>query len=163
MEENNPGKSALCAAATDAFISYAGSRPAQTASIIERIIKSSSGEEEEIDVFGIRMAAVLLLSLPDDLASEVVARSRLLTDEGREPVIERLIFEMARLEAYDPFLFADALCEFMKREAAEPLGGIDRARAILEKVYPTERLVGMINHLTEMLIEQNSEVPGDVQ
>ena len=162
MEENNNGHT-LSNLLSDAFCIYAKKRPAQTAAVIESMIKGDSDETEEIDMVSMRRAASLLLSMPDALAADIVSRVRILTEDGREPIIELLIYEMARAERFDEAVFADALSEFTKREAHEPFGGIDRARAILERVYPAERLVGMINDLTDQLIEQNKEIPEDVQ
>ena len=163
MEENKNGHTPLSNLLSDAFGTYAKKRPAQTAAVIERMIKGDVDETDEVDMVSMRRAASLLLSLPDSLAADIVSRTGILTEDGREPVIELLIYEMTRAKESEGTIFTEALSEFMKHEALEPVGGIDRARAILERVYPAERLVGMINHLTDQLIEQNREIPEDVQ
>jgi flagellar motor switch protein FliG len=147
----------------DSFSEYAQKYPKLTASIIEKMLHATETDSPNPELNGLEKAVSLLLVLPESAASDVIRDIRCLTDPEREPLTEHFIFEMARVDSFDPHLFSEAVCEFAGLEAMEPHGGIDRARILTEPVFTDEKLIRMINHLTEMLKSQDEDVAEGLQ
>lgn len=157
------GKSAFTAMMADSFSEYAQKHPRQTAFIIEKMLHQADEDSEASGLYGLQKTVRLLLVLPEAAASDIIRSIGCLTDPEREPLTEHFIFEMARVDSFEPHLFAEAVCEFAKLEALEPHGGIDRARILTEPVFTAEKLIRMINHLTESLKNMDEDIAEDLQ
>ena len=96
---------------------------------------------------GRKKAAVLLVSLGPDKAAEVFKHLR---DEE----IESLSLEMAKLQRVDPLTTGAVLEEFAATvEAFDSLmsGGVDYARAVLERALGAERALEIIGRLSSVI------------
>jgi len=160
-------KSALSQMLIDAFSSYAEKNTALTAMILEKMLFPESDDaqetdDKESDGFSDRLKKVvhLIMVLPEKTASEIMGSFRCLSDEEDLDFFDMFIFEMARIDNFNPCLFSDALGGFSSLESAEPFGGIDRTRIIGENAFGTKRMIDCINRLTENLLA-SSEKPDD--
>ncbi len=98
-------------------------------------------------ILGKRKAAIFLISVGREVASEVMKHLR-------ENEIEELTLEIARVEKVDPAEREKILGEFQSMMAAQEFitqGGIETAREILEKALGSERAIEVINRLTSSL------------
>ncbi|MGL4368888.1 MAG: hypothetical protein ACRCUT_04345 [Spirochaetota bacterium] len=161
-------KAAFVHMLAESFAVYAEKYPYQCAMILEKMLFPESGDyPEEPDAVPERINKVvsLLLVLPEKTAGEILGEFRCMSNEENENVddsfLDQFIFEMARIEGFDPYLFSDALSEFAFMETAEPFGGIDRTRIIGEEAFGTKRMIDCINRLTDMLTASGSEPEED--
>ena len=96
---------------------------------------------------GIQKAAIFLVSLGSDVSSDIFKHLR-------EEEIEKLTFEIAKLDAIDPAEKEQVLLEFqelMKANEFISSGGVDYARELLEKSIGTEKASDLIKRLTGSL------------
>ena len=103
--------------------------------------------ENKEELSGIKKAAVFLLSVGPEIASEVMKQ----LDEAD---MDTLTYEIARLEKVTPEEKELVLQEFQELMMAQEFitrGGIDSARSILEKALGTQKAIDVINRLTSSL------------
>jgi flagellar motor switch protein FliG len=101
----------------------------------------------KLDLNGRQKAAVFLVTLGSEIASEIFKHMR-------EDEIETLTFEIARLETVDSESRDTVLLEFRDLMMAQEFittGGIDYARELLEKSLGNQKAVDIINRLTSSL------------
>lgn len=99
------------------------------------------------DYSGKQKAAIFLLAVGPDIASEVMKKLS-------EAEVDTLTYEIARLDKVTPEDKERVLQEFQELMMAQEFitrGGIDQARAILEKALGTQKAVDIVNRLTSSL------------
>ena len=104
-------------------------------------------QTKKLQYTGRQKAAVFLITLGSDVASEIFKRLR-------EDEVETLIFEMARIEKVTPEEKESILTEFNEMMMAQGFitaGGIDYAREVLEQALGTQKAIDVINRLTSSL------------
>jgi flagellar motor switch protein FliG len=128
------GKPAAAAAAPTAAATTAAKRP-------------SGGGSGRKSLTGRQKAAIFLVTLGSEVASEIFKHLR-------EDEIEQLTFEIARLESVEAADRDSVLTEFQELMMAQDFistGGIDYAREILERSLGSQKAVDIINRLTSSL------------
>ncbi|MCS6985652.1 MAG: flagellar motor switch protein FliG [Leptospiraceae bacterium] len=103
--------------------------------------------EKKTEFSGKQKAAIFLLAIGPDVASEVMKRLS-------EAEVDTLTYEIARLDKVTPEDKEKVLQEFQELMMAQEFitrGGIDQARAILEKALGTQKAVDILNRLTSSL------------
>jgi len=103
---------------------------------------------------GIQKTAIFLVSIGSEISSEIF---RHLKDEE----IERITFEIARLETITSELKEAVLSEFKELMEAQDFittGGVDYARELLEKSLGSQKAVDVINKLSASLKSRPFEV-----
>jgi flagellar motor switch protein FliG len=96
---------------------------------------------------GKQKAAVLLLSLGDNIATEIIKRLR-------EDEVEQIFFEMASLGKVSDEMIEQVSQEFYDLSLASgyiSYGDVEHARELLEKALGPEKASGIINDLTSSL------------
>ena len=96
---------------------------------------------------GRQKAAIFLVSVGSDVSSEIMKHLR-------EDEVEKLTFEIARLETVDSDFKDQVLEEFQEMMNAQNFittGGIDYARELLEKSLGSQKAIDIINRLTSSL------------
>jgi flagellar motor switch protein FliG len=109
--------------------------------------KSSGGPGHRKNLTGRQKAAIFLVTLGSEVASEIFKHLR-------EDEIEQLTFEIARLETIEASDRDSVLTEFQELMMAQDFistGGIDYAREILERSLGSQKAVDIINRLTSSL------------
>ncbi len=99
------------------------------------------------DFSGKQKAAIFLLAVGPDIASEVMKKLS-------EAEVDTLTYEIARLDKVTPEDKERVLQEFQELMMAQEFitrGGIDQARAILEKALGTQKAYDIVNRLTSSL------------
>ncbi|MGO8695065.1 MAG: flagellar motor switch protein FliG [Rectinemataceae bacterium] len=99
------------------------------------------------DLVGSQKAAIFLVTLGSEISAEIFKHLR-------EDEIEKLTYEIARLDTIEPEQKDQVLSEFQElMMAAEFItsGGIDYARELLEKALGSQRAIDIINRLTTSL------------
>lgn len=102
------------------------------------------GKGKKLDISGRQKAAILLIFLGPEIASEILKE---LSDEE----MEMLTLEIARLQKVEPDLREAVLEEFNELLIAQEylsMGGIDMAKKILEKAMGSEKASEIISKLT---------------
>ncbi|MBN2374901.1 MAG: flagellar motor switch protein FliG [Sedimentisphaerales bacterium] len=104
-------------------------------------------EETVLDIAGIRKAAIIMVSLGRDLASEVM---------GRLPTerIEEITREIASIETISPVEQDKILNEFYNLALAQRYmeqGGLSYAQALLEKSLPSEDARKILKQITQSI------------
>ncbi|MEL3903686.1 MAG: flagellar motor switch protein FliG [Treponemataceae bacterium] len=112
-------------------------------------IKDKSGKKgKDIkSLNGRQKAAIFLVSVGSEISAKVM-------EQLREDEVEKLTFEIARLETIEPELKDQVLQEFQDLMAAQNFittGGIDYARELLEKSFGSQKAIEIINRLTSSL------------
>lgn len=103
--------------------------------------------EKKAEFSGKQKAAIFLLAIGPEVASEVMKRLS-------EAEVDTLTYEIARLDKVTPEDKEKVLQEFQELMMAQEFitrGGIDQARAILEKALGTQKAVDILNRLTSSL------------
>lgn len=96
---------------------------------------------------GKQKAAIFLLTVGPDVASDIMKRLS-------EAEVDTLTYEIARLDKIRPDDKEAVLQEFQELMMAQEFisrGGIDQARAILEKALGTQKAIDIVNRLTSSL------------
>ncbi|PIE98110.1 MAG: flagellar motor switch protein FliG [Treponema sp.] len=96
---------------------------------------------------GRQKAAIFIVSIGSEISAKVM-------EQLREDEVEKLTFEIARLETVEPELKDQVLQEFQDLMTAQNFittGGIDYAREILEKSFGGQKAIEIINRLTSSL------------
>lgn len=96
---------------------------------------------------GRQKAAIFLVSVGSEISAKIM-------EQLREDEVEKLTFEIARLETIEPELKDQVLQEFQDLMAAQNFittGGIDYARELLEKSFGSQKAIEIINRLTSSL------------
>ena len=110
--------------------------------------RGSSKKGKDINsLTGRQKAAIFLVSLGGEISAKIMERLR-------EDEVEKLTFEIARLETIEPELKDQVLQEFQDLMAAQNFittGGIDYARELLEKSFGSQKAIEIINRLTSSL------------
>ncbi len=113
--------------------------------------KSGSGKKGGVKDYkslnGRQKAAIFLVSVGSDVSSEIMKHLR-------EDEVEKLTFEIARLETVDSDFKDQVLEEFQEMMNAQNFittGGIDYARELLEKSLGSQKAIDIINRLTSSL------------
>ncbi|MCL2520937.1 MAG: flagellar motor switch protein FliG [Spirochaetaceae bacterium] len=104
-------------------------------------------KKKQHDFTGRQKAAIFLVSLGSELSAEIFKHLR-------EDDIEKLTFEIARLEKIEPEVRDMVLEEFQELMLAQEFissGGIDYARELLEKSLGNQKAIDIINRLTSSL------------
>ena len=104
-------------------------------------------EETVLDIAGIRKAAIIMVSLGRDLASEVMGR---LSTER----IEEITREIAAIESISPAEQDKVLSEFYNLAMAQRYmeqGGLSYAQALLEKSLPSEDARKILKQITQSI------------
>lgn len=105
----------------------------------------STGAKTEYS--GKQKAAIFLLTVGPDVASDIMKRLS-------EAEVDTLTYEIARLDKIRPEDKERVLQEFQELMMAQEFisrGGIDQARAILEKALGTQKAIDIVNRLTSSL------------
>lgn len=105
------------------------------------------GVKDYKSLSGRTKAAIFLVSLGSDVSSEIMKKLS-------EADVEKLTFEIARLESVEPEFKDQVLEEFQELMNAQNFittGGIDYARELLEKSLGSQRAIDIINRLTSSL------------
>jgi flagellar motor switch protein FliG len=105
----------------------------------------STGAKTEYS--GKQKAAIFLLTVGPDVASDIMKRLS-------EAEVDTLTYEIARLDKIRPEDKEKVLQEFQELMMAQEFisrGGIDQARAILEKALGTQKAIDIVNRLTSSL------------
>jgi len=105
----------------------------------------STGAKTEFS--GKQKAAIFLLTVGPDVASDIMKRLS-------EAEVDTLTYEIARLDKIRPEDKEKVLQEFQELMMAQEFisrGGIDQARAILEKALGTQKAIDIVNRLTSSL------------
>jgi len=105
----------------------------------------STGAKTEYS--GKQKAAIFLLTVGPDVASDIMKRLS-------EAEVDTLTYEIARLDKIRPDDKERVLQEFQELMMAQEFisrGGIDQARAILEKALGTQKAIDIVNRLTSSL------------
>ncbi|MBI3099743.1 MAG: flagellar motor switch protein FliG [Planctomycetes bacterium] len=103
--------------------------------------------KEKLGISGLRKAAVLIVSLEQEMATKVLAQMD-------KDTIERLSFEIAKLEDVTTVERDRVLEEFYHLSLAQQYieqGGVAYARALLEKVLPPEEAQRIIETIEQSL------------
>ena len=112
--------------------------------------KSGGGKKGAKDyksLSGRTKAAIFLVAIGSDVSSEVMKHLK-------EDEVEKLTFEIARLETVDSDFKDQVLEEFQELMNAQNFittGGIDYARELLEKSLGSQKAIDIINRLTSSL------------
>ena len=96
---------------------------------------------------GKQKAAIFLLAIGPDMAADVMKTLG-------EPEVDTLTYEIARLDKITPEEKEQVLQEFQELMMAQDFitrGGIDQARAILEKALGSQKAMDIVNRLTSSL------------
>lgn len=104
-------------------------------------------QTKKANLTGKQKAAIFIVSLGQDVASEVMKHLR-------EDEVEALTFEIARMEKVTPEDKERVLEEFQELMMAQEFitsGGIDYAREILEKALGSQKAIDIVNRLTSSL------------
>ena len=112
----------------------------------QRQTKEKSSKKRQ-DFTGRQKAAIFLVTLGSELSAEVFKHLR-------EDEVEKLTFEIARLEKIDSSVRDLILEEFKELMIAQDFimtGGIDYARELLEKSLGSQKALDIINRLTSSL------------
>ncbi len=124
--------------------SHQQSRPHQSAAPASIGVRRSSVKRE---LNGRKKAAVFLVSLGSELSAEIFKHLR-------EDEIEKITFEVARLEAITSEEKDMVLAEFHELMMAQDFitsGGINYARELIERSLGSQKAVEIINRLTSSL------------
>lgn len=113
------------------------------------VAKDKSGKKgKDIkSLTGRQKAAIFLVSVGSEISAKIM-------EQLREDEVEKLTFEIARLETIEPELKDAVLQEFQDLMAAQNFittGGIDYARELLEKSFGSQKAIEIINRLTSSL------------
>ncbi len=103
--------------------------------------------KEKRELTGKQKAAIFLLTIGPEAASEVMKHLK-------ESEIETITYEMARIEKITPEEKEKVLQEFQELMMAQEFitqGGIEQARAILERALGTQKAIDIVNRLTSSL------------
>lgn len=109
--------------------------------------KDKEGSSKPQDFTGRQKAAIFLVTIGSDLSSEIFKYLR-------EDEIEKLTFEIARLEKVEPSVRDIIMAEFKELMMAQEFitsGGLDYARELLEKSLGSQKAINIINRLTTSL------------
>ena len=112
-------------------------------------IKDKSGKKgrDIKSLNGRQKAAIFLVSVGSEISAKIM-------EQLREDEVEKLTFEIARLETIEPELKDQVLQEFQDLMAAQNFittGGIDYARELLEKSFGSQKAIEIINRLPSSL------------
>ena len=112
-------------------------------------IKDKSGKKgrDIKSLNGRQKSAIFLVSVGSEISAKIM-------EQLREDEVEKLTFEIARLETIEPELKDQVLQEFQDLMAAQNFittGGIDYARELLEKSFGSQKAIEIINRLTSSL------------
>lgn len=103
--------------------------------------------QKQQEFSGKQKAAIFLLAIGSEVASEVMKKLS-------EAEVDTLTYEIARLDKVTPEDKERVLQEFQELMMAQEFitrGGIDQARAILEKALGTQKAIDIVNRLTSSL------------
>jgi len=112
--------------------------------------KEKSGSKKHKDVHslsGRQKVAIFLISLGGEISAKVM-------EQLREDEVEKIVFEIARIETIESELKDAVLQEFQELMMAQNFittGGIDYARDVLEKTFGGQKATEVINRLTTSL------------
>ena len=109
--------------------------------------KKKGGAKDYKNLTGRQKAAIFLVAVGSDVASDVMKHLR-------EDEVETLTFEIARLDTIDADFKDQVLEEFQELMQAQNFittGGIDFARELLEKSLGSQKAIDIINRLTSSL------------
>ncbi len=112
--------------------------------------KEKSGSKKHKDVnslTGRQKVAIFLISLGGEISAKVM-------EQLREDEVEKIVFEIARIETIESDLKDAVLQEFQELMMAQNFittGGIDYARDVLEKTFGGQKATEVINRLTTSL------------
>ena len=112
--------------------------------------KEKSGSKKHKDVnslTGRQKVAIFLISLGGEISAKVM-------EQLREDEVEKIVFEIARIETIESELKDAVLQEFQELMMAQNFittGGIDYARDVLEKTVGGQKATEVINRLTSSL------------
>lgn len=112
--------------------------------------KEKSGSKKHKDVnslTGRQKVAIFLISLGGEISAKVM-------EQLREDEVEKVVFEIARIETIESDLKDAVLQEFQELMMAQNFittGGIDYARDVLEKTFGGQKATEVINRLTSSL------------
>ena len=112
--------------------------------------KEKSGSKKHKDVnslTGRQKVAIFLISLGGEISAKVM-------EQLREDEVEKIVFEIARIETIESDLKDAVLQEFQELMMAQNFittGGIDYARDVLEKTFGGQKATEVINRLTSSL------------
>lgn len=109
--------------------------------------KKKGGAKDYKNLTGRQKAAIFLVAIGSDIASNVMKHLR-------EDEVETLTFEIARLDTIDADFKDQVLEEFQELMQAQNFittGGIDFARELLEKSLGSQKAIDIINRLTSSL------------
>ncbi|MBQ7611724.1 MAG: flagellar motor switch protein FliG [Spirochaetaceae bacterium] len=109
--------------------------------------KSGKKGKDIKSLTGRQKAAIFLVSVGSEISAKVM-------EQLREDEVEKLTFEIARLETIEPEIKDQVLQEFQDLMAAQNFittGGIDYARELLEKSFGSQKAIEIINRLTSSL------------
>ena len=112
--------------------------------------KEKSGSKKHKDVnslTGRQKVAIFLISLGGEISAKVM-------EQLREDEVEKIVFEIARIETIESELKDAVLQEFQELMMAQNFittGGIDYARDVLEKTFGGQKATEVINRLTSSL------------
>ena len=112
--------------------------------------KEKSGSKKHKDVnslTGRQKVAIFLISLGGEISAKVM-------EQLREDEVEKIVFEIARIETIESELKDAVLQEFQDLMMAQNFittGGIDYARDVLEKTFGGQKATEVINRLTTSL------------
>ncbi|MEL3907497.1 MAG: flagellar motor switch protein FliG [Treponemataceae bacterium] len=111
-------------------------------------IKDKSKKGKDIkSLTGRQKAAIFLVSVGSEISAKIM-------EQLRDDEVEKLTFEIARLETIEAELKDQVLQEFQDLMAAQNFittGGIDYARELLEKSFGSQKAIEIINRLTSSL------------
>ncbi|RME91292.1 MAG: flagellar motor switch protein FliG [Candidatus Hydrogenedentota bacterium] len=103
--------------------------------------------QKQQEFSGKQKAAIFLLTVGPEVAAEVMKKLN-------ESEVDTLTYEIARLDKITPEDKERVLQEFQELMMAQEFitrGGIDQARAILEKALGTQKAIDIVNRLTSSL------------
>ena len=110
--------------------------------------RGSSKKGKDINsLTGRQKAAIFLVSLGGEISAKIMERLR-------EDEVEKIVFEIARIETIESELKDAVLQEFQELMMAQNFittGGIDYARDVLEKTFGGQKATEVINRLTSSL------------
>jgi flagellar motor switch protein FliG len=113
----------------------------------DKKIPVATGKKPARDMNGRQKAAIFLVALGSEISAEIFKHLR-------EDEIEKLTYEIARMESVDPEEKDHILLEFQELMMAQNFittGGIEYARELLEKSLGSQKAIDIINRLTSSL------------
>ncbi len=110
--------------------------------------KSNSKKHKDVNsLTGRQKVAIFLISLGGEISAKVM-------EQLHEDEVEKIVFEIARIETIESELKDAVLQEFQELMMAQNFittGGIDYARDVLEKTFGGQKATEVINRLTSSL------------